>query len=67
MFDAVIAVILTSLVLPTEAHAYIDPGAGMLVLQAAIAAVGAFFILVKRPFHWIGTKLKSMRRPDARP
>jgi hypothetical protein len=34
---------------PSTAHAYIDPGSGMLMLQGLIAAIGACIAFVKDP------------------
>ena len=67
MTSARLAVLLSLLSFPGAAFAYIDPGAGMLLLQAVIAAIGAALIFVRRPFEWIARKLKSLRRPDAGP
>lgn len=41
---------------PNVAHAYIDPGSGMLMLQGIIAAIGACIAFVKNP---VG-KIKSI-------
>jgi hypothetical protein len=46
------------------AHAYIDPGAGMMLLQGLIAAVGAAAVVIGRPWRWLREKIKSLRRPD---
>lgn len=37
------------LVLPLTAHAYVDPGTGMLVWQGLIAAIGAMLVFVRNP------------------
>lgn len=34
---------------PLTAHAYVDPGTGMLVWQGLIAAFGAFLVFVRNP------------------
>ena len=47
-----------------HAHAYIDPGTGMLLLQGLLAALGAFLVFVKHPVQtvknlfrkWFGKK-----------
>lgn len=67
MTTARLVALLSLLFFPDAAFAYIDPGAGMLLLQAVIAAIGAALIFVRRPFDWIARKLKSLRRPDAGP
>ena len=37
------------LLLPTTAHAYIDPGSGMLLWQGLLAAIGAVILFVRHP------------------
>lgn len=39
--------------LPATAHAYIDPGSGMLLWQGLIAAVGAVLVFVRSPWQAI--------------
>jgi hypothetical protein len=65
--DRIIAVFALWLCFITPALAYIDPGTGMMLLQALIAAVGAVWIVVGRPFRWLSRKIKSLRRRDAGP
>lgn len=57
-----------SLFVVGDVHAYLDPGAGSIVLQAIIAAVAGGFIVmrtywskVKRLFRW------RKAEPDAKP
>lgn len=38
-----------AMIYPSTAHAYIDPGSGMLMLQGLIAAIGACIAFVKDP------------------
>ncbi len=40
--------ILAALWIPS-AHAYIDPGSGMLLLQGLIAVIGAIIVFVRHP------------------
>ena len=60
-----IAILLVACLTPAVAHAYVDPGAGMMLLQGIVAAVGAVMFVVGRPFRWLRAKLKSLRRRDA--
>ena len=76
-FRAVAAVLLLSVLLhPMAAHAYIDPGTGSLILQGLIAAfVGAAFALknfyytkVKRVIDFVlGRKPAPPREDDTPP
>lgn len=59
--SVVIATAAVSL-LPTEAHAYIDPGAGSVLLQAAIGAAAAAAIVVKT--YWV--RIKRVFSPRSR-
>lgn len=61
------AVVIVLVTLASPAHAYVDPGTGMMLLQALIAGLGAALFVVGKPFRWIARKLKSLRRPDAGP
>ena len=36
-----------------DAHAYIDPGSGMLLLQGLLAAIGAAIVFIKHPIQTI--------------
>jgi hypothetical protein len=42
--------ILICLCLPLQAHAYVDPGSGMLLWQGLLAAIGAVIVFVRRPW-----------------
>lgn len=39
------------LTLPATAHAYVDPGTGMLLWQGLIAAVGAVLVFMRNPWQ----------------
>ncbi len=38
---------------PATAHAYVDPGTGMLLWQGLIAAVGAVLVFMRNPWQAI--------------
>ena len=38
---------------PLSAHAYIDPGSGMLLWQGLIAAIGFVLVFLRRPWQTI--------------
>ena len=44
---------LVAISLPATAHAYIDPGSGMLLWQGLIAAVGAVLVFARSPWQAI--------------
>ena len=47
---------------PLTAHAYVDPGTGMLVWQGLIAAVGAFLVFVRNPVAAFKRLIDRIRR-----
>jgi NhaP-type Na+/H+ or K+/H+ antiporter len=48
-----------AMLVPTDAHAYIDPGTGSFIIQAVIGAVlGAFFTMKL----WMGSVKRFFRR-----
>lgn len=47
---------------PLTAHAYVDPGTGMLVWQGLIAAVGAFLVFVRNPAAAFKRLIKRFKR-----
>jgi len=50
----------------SPAHAYIDPGSGLLLLQGVLAVVGGIIVFVRHPIQtikrWIG---QLRKREDA--
>lgn len=44
--------------LPVAAHAYVDPGSGLLLWQGLIALVGAIIVFVRHPVQAIKAILK---------
>lgn len=48
--------------MPLTAYAYVDPGAGMLVWQGVIAAIGAVLVFVRNPVAAVKRLLKRFRR-----
>lgn len=49
-------------VLPLSAHAYVDPGTGMLLVQGLIALVGAIVVFVKNPIASIKALIARLRK-----
>lgn len=48
--------------LPLSAHAYVDPGAGMLLVQGLVALVGAIIVFVKNPLVAIKALISRLRK-----
>lgn len=48
--------------MPLTAHAYVDPGTGMLVWQSLIAAVGAFVVFVRNPMSAVKRLIERFKR-----
>ncbi len=53
---------LLTLLLPPPAHAYVDPGSGMLVWQGLLALVGGLIMLVRQPTRSIKLFWDWLRR-----
>ncbi len=53
--------LLVLLLEPSVAHAYIDPGSGMLIWQGLIAAIGAVIIFVRQPRETIKRLIRRFR------
>lgn len=49
------------------AHAYIDPGSGMLYLQGFLALIGILIAFVKSPIQSIKDLYKRIRNKNERP
>lgn len=49
-------------VLPMAAHAYVDPGSGMLLVQGLIALIGAIVVFVKNPIALIKSLIARLRK-----
>ena len=45
-----------------DAHAYIDPGSGMLFWQGLIAVIGGVVMLVKNPVQTIKDWIQQLRQ-----
>jgi len=56
-----LSTILISLALAQDAHAYIDPGSSILLLQGLLAALGAALVFIKHPIAAIKRLLKRGR------
>lgn len=48
--------------IPSQAHAYLDPGAGSLLMQSLIAAGMSAFLFLRKPLTIIKNILQSVRR-----
>jgi hypothetical protein len=48
--------------LPLTAHAYVDPGTGMIVWQGLIAAFGAVLVFVRNPVAVIKRLIERFKR-----
>ncbi len=48
--------------LPATAYAYVDPGAGMLLVQGLIALIGAIVVFVKNPITSIKALIARLRK-----
>jgi hypothetical protein len=46
---------------PISAHAYVDPGSGMLLWQGLLAVVGALVMFVRNPLETVKRVLKRLR------
>ena len=55
-------VALGTLVASAPAHAYVDPGSGMLLWQGLIAAVGAVLVFVQNPKQGIKRLLDRLKK-----
>lgn len=53
---------LLALLLPASAWAYVDPGSGMLMLQAVLAAVGAAIVFIRKPVEILKRLLRRLRK-----
>ncbi len=49
-------------VLPMTAHAYVDPGTGMLLVQGLIALIGAIVVFAKNPLASIKRLIARLRK-----
>ena len=57
-----IAALLCFLSIHKPALAYVDPGTGIMLFQAAIAAIGAFLAAVRNPVLFFRAFLHRIRR-----
>ena len=55
-------VLVLALCLPLSAHAYVDPGSGMLLWQGLIAAIGGVLAFVHDPVGAIKRLLERFKR-----
>jgi len=47
---------------PLTAHAYVDPGTGMLLVQGLIALIGGIVVFVKNPIAAIKALIARVRK-----
>lgn len=49
--------------MPTDAHAYLDPGTGSMIIQMIIGAIAAGLLTMKFYWHKITTFFKDRKKP----
>jgi hypothetical protein len=54
--------LLVGLSLPLSAHAYVDPGTGMLMWQGLIAAIGAVIVFIRNPITALKRLIARFKR-----
>ena len=54
--------LLVGLFLPLSAHAYVDPGTGMLMWQGLIAAIGAVIVFLRNPITALKRLIARFKR-----
>lgn len=59
-----VLLILLSLIFPKQAHAYIDPGTGSIIIQFLIGVVVGGAALVKIFWHKISANIKRLFKRD---
>ena len=59
-----LAALIVLLLSPLAAHAYIDPGSGMLLIQGLIAVIGAIVVFIKNPLAGIAALFKKLFGKD---
>lgn len=52
-----------ALVIPTQVHAYLDPGTGSIILQGLLAAIAAGSIAIKLYWGRLVSLLRGKRQP----
>lgn len=57
-----VKIVFLSITLTAPAHAYIDPGSGMLLLQGLFAAVGGILAFVKKPREALAKLFRRSRK-----
>ncbi len=57
-----IGIAMVLLLSPIAAHAYVDPGAGMVLVQGLIALIGGVVVFVKNPIAAIKTLIARFRK-----
>jgi len=66
VFLSFLAVIWIFLAEPTPLYGYVDGGTSLLLLQSSIAAISAFFVLLKSPLQAVRRLVAKIRfRSDA--
>jgi hypothetical protein len=61
----VFKVFILSALLSSNAHAYVDGGTALLLLQGAFAAIGAVLVFFKKPLHLIAKLFRWNKKTDA--
>jgi hypothetical protein len=57
-----IGIAMVLLLSPVAAHAYVDPGTGMVLVQGLIALIGAVVVFVKNPVTAIKALIARFRK-----
>jgi hypothetical protein len=55
-------VLLMLAALPLSAHAYVDPGSGMLIWQGVLALIGAIIVFLRNPVESIKRLFSRFKR-----
>jgi uncharacterized membrane protein YhaH (DUF805 family) len=57
------AVVFVLTLLPLQAHAYVDPGTGMLLIQGLIALIGGVIVFVRNPVATVKRWMERRKNP----
>ena len=60
--SSLICILLAVALWPADAHAYVDPGSGMLIWQGLVALIGAVIMFMRQPKEMLKKLLERLRR-----
>lgn len=60
-----IKAIVASFIFSTTAHAYVDGGTALLLLQGTFAAIGAALVFLKKPWQFMAKIFSRKKKNDA--